>query len=333
MASVKQSWVSKYGEERGLQMWEERKKQSRCSLESFIKKYGEVVGSEKYKNWKTNLSRSRTLIGYVDKYGETEGKKRYDEKNAKLSVSPNALKKNGKTDIEILEIRKKHSNNSRITLDTLKQKYGDSDGELRWNNRINNAKISSKRTLDYWLSKNNNDLEKSKTDLANYQRRDKNFYIKKHGEIKGIEKYEEVKKKRFLGGFNEPCSKFQKEVEDYVRSEYDGYINGHENCYCFLNTGKLKQSVVIPDILIDELKLVIECFGDYWHCSSKYNNDFFHEVIKKTAREIRKSDNDRIEFINKNGYEVLIIWESDWKHNIDEQKEKIKYEINKKRNK
>jgi hypothetical protein len=332
MASVKQSWINKYGEEIGQQMWEERKKLSACNLNSFIKKYGIKIGTDKYEMWKKNLTKSKTLGGYIDKYGEIEGKRRYEEKNSKLSISIKSLKLNGKTDEEISNIRKKHANNSKITLETLKEKYGEEDGEKRWNNRINKAKLSSKRSLDYWMLKNNNVLEKAKLDLSNYQRHDKNFYINRYGSIKGIEKYEDAKKKRFLGGFIEPCSKFQKEVEEYIKTIYNGYINRHENCYCFLADNSLKQSIVIPDILIKDLKLIVECFGDYWHCSKKYDDNFFHEVIKKSAKEIRQSDADRIHFFKKEGYDTLIIWENDWNKNQLIEKEKINYEINKKRN-
>lgn len=332
MASVKQSWIRKYGEEIGIKMWEERKKLSASTLDSFIIKYGDVDGPIKYQMWKTNLAKSKTLDGYIEKYGEKIGKEKYKEKNKKLSVSESALKLSGKNDDEIRDIRKRHSEKSRITIDTMILKYGYELGVRKWNDRIFNAKISSKRSIEYWIKKCDNDLILAKEKLSEYQRRDRDFYIKKYGEVVGIERYEDAKKKRFLGGFKEPCSIFQKEVEDYIRSEFPNTeIRGHKNCFCFFDTKTLNQSVVIPDIFIEEYKVIIECFGDYWHCSSKYSDNFFHEVIKKTAKEIRQSDQERINFYKLNGYDTIVIWEGDWNNNKTEQKEKLIYEINKKR--
>lgn len=335
MASVKESWIRKYGEKIGLEMWEERKKQSSCTIESFIKKYGDVDGKKKFSEWKSNCSRSRTIDGYKEKYGEIDGSLKYYEKNLKLSVSVRSLKLSGKTDEEIKLIKDKHRTNSRITEEIFIEKYGQIIGSKKWNNRIFKSKLSSKRSLDYWININNGDIEKSKIDLSNYQRRDKLFYIRRYGEIKGTEKYNEVKRKRFLGGFIEPCSIFQKEIEDYVKSFNFKKLYNHENPYCFLldelNMVNLNQSVVLPDILIKDNKLIIECFGDYWHCSEKYNENFFHEVIKKSAKEIREQDNKRIEFFKSKGFNVLIIWENEWKNNKEIIKNKIQYEINKKR--
>lgn len=332
MASVKQAWIKKYGVDKGLQLWENRKKQSACTLESFIKKYGDVDGINRYNKWKTNLSKSRTLIGYIEKFGQEDGKKRYFEKNKKLSVSVNALTLSGKSESEIYRIRKQHSNSSKITLDTLIEKYGLDLGTKKWQTRISKAKISSKRSIEYWLKLHGGNLESAKKSLADYQRRDKKFYIQKYGEIVGYEKYNEAKKNRFLGGFIAPVSKFQKEIEEFVKTIYEGNVFGHENNYCFFVNGELEQSVVIPDILIEDKKLIIECYGDYWHCSDKYSESYFHEVIKKTAKEIRHLDERRVDFLKNKGYVVLIIWENDWIVNRQNQTERILYEINKERN-
>ncbi len=332
MASVKQAWINKYGETEGLKMWEDRKKLSSCTIELFIKKYGEVDGPVKFKEWKSNMSVSRTLVGYIKKFGSDIGSIKYKEKNKNLSVSESALKRSGKTDLEILNIKKKHIENSRITLETMVKKYGDDEGEKKWNNRIYNSKISSKRSIEYWIKKCGN-VSDAKINLSNYQRRDKKFYTKKYGEVVGMEKYENAKRKRFLGGFIEPCSVFQKEVEIFIRTVYNAEIRGHENCFCFFPKKDLNQSVVIPDILLTDCKLIIECFGDYWHCSDKYDDNFYHEVIKKTAKEIRDCDERRINFFKENGYDTIVIWESGWKNDKFKQMEKIQYEINKKRNK
>lgn len=336
MASVKQSWINKFGIEEGTKKWEERKLLSSCTLSSFIKKYGDILGKEKYNEWKNNSSTSRTLPAYIKKYGEIEGTKKYKEKNSHLSISTRALKSSGKSDDEIKLIQKTHSKNSTITLETLTEKYGDVLGSKKWNNRIFNAKLSSRRSLDYWIKEMDGDIEKAKIELSNFQRRNKKFYIEKYGDVSGTEKYESVKRKRFLGGFIEPCSKFQKEIEEFITDASLSYIGHTSPKIFFLESDERKihgQSMYIPDIVLEDVKLIIECFGDYWHCNPiKYKPEFFHEVIKKTAKEIQEKDNRKLEYYKSKGFDILIIWEYDWNNNKDFYKQRIIDEINKKRN-
>lgn len=336
MPSVKLSWIKKYGEVEGLRRWDLRKKLSACSLNSFVLKHGEVDGISKYESWKRNLSKSKTLAGYVERYGESIGFKRYKEKNSKLSVSVNSLKLSGKSDDEIEKIRKKHSVGSTITHDTLVEKYGLVEGSNRWNLRIDRAKISSKRSIEYWLLRNGGDEKLAKLEHSNYQRRDKHFYIEKYGSVVGLEKYNAAKQKRFLGGFAEPCSKFQIEVESYIRDVFGEKFYGHSNCYALFLTKEesmiLSQSIIIPDVVIESEKLIIECFGDYWHGGDKFDENHYHAVIKKTVGEIRMKDEDRIKILKNRGYRVEVVWEGMWNSQKDLEKSRILYEINKERN-
>jgi len=83
---------------------------------------------------------------------------------------------------------------------------------------------------------------------------------------------------------------------------------------------QVKHSFVIEhfvcDIFIQELNLIIEYNGDYWHCNPmKYNKDYFHQIKKKTAKEIWEYDKNRIDLIIKKGYYLEIIWENDYNKN------------------
>jgi hypothetical protein len=190
--------------------------------------------------------------------------------------------------------------------------------------------------LDYWIKRFGGDIEIAKNKLSDYQRRDKNFYIEKYGDVAGVEKYEMVKKRRFLGGFVEPCSKFQKEVEEFI-SQSGVKCCGHLTPKVFFIENEARktcgQSMYIPDIVIENKKIIIECFGDYWHCNPNwYSPSFFHEVIKKTAKEIQEKDAKKLEYYKTKGFDVLVIWECDWNSNKDFCKQRILNEIDKKRN-
>lgn len=68
-----------------------------------------------------------------------------------------------------------------------------------------------------------------------------------------------------------------------------------------------------PDILIESKKIIIEYNGDYWHCNpKKYKPNYYHKRIKKTAQEIWLKDQQKSNFFKLLGYDVIVIWESDW---------------------
>src|SRR5690606_19967799 len=103
------------------------------------------------------------------------------------------------------------------------------------------------------------------------------------------------------------------------------------------NDFQKKQYSPIVDILIENLKLVIECNGDVWHANPEIYkpNDIIYKYTGPTeASYIWKFDQSRIEQIESFGYKVLIIWESEYKSNrqLTEKKilDAIKNQTNKK---
>lgn len=61
-------------------------------------------------------------------------------------------------------------------------------------------------------------------------------------------------------------------------------------------------------------KKIIEFNGDYWHCNPLiYEPEYFHKFMKCTAQEKWAADKKKIELIEKAGYQVLTIWESDYR--------------------
>ena len=63
---------------------------------------------------------------------------------------------------------------------------------------------------------------------------------------------------------------------------------------------------------------IIEFYGDYFHGNPKmyeYSQIIGSKYKKTTVAEKWKYDNDREEILKKNGYDVLIVWENDYKQN------------------
>lgn len=68
------------------------------------------------------------------------------------------------------------------------------------------------------------------------------------------------------------------------------------------------------DIFRCSNKKCIEFNGDYWHCNpNKYSSDFKIIQTNKTAAEIWAADKNKQILLNSRGYELMIVWESDWK--------------------
>ena len=68
------------------------------------------------------------------------------------------------------------------------------------------------------------------------------------------------------------------------------------------------------DVVIPSAKLVIELFGDSWHMNPKrYSATDVNSFTRKTAAHIWEHDKRKIEALNELGYEVVIVWETDWK--------------------
>ena len=95
---------------------------------------------------------------------------------------------------------------------------------------------------------------------------------------------------------------------------YDGFFS--EEPFCGF----------IPDEINHEEKIIVEYFGDYYHCNpQKYKNpDVYMSAIKRTVGEQQLRDQRRLDCFYKKGYRVIIIWESEFIKNPQLQIEKIK---------
>lgn len=110
----------------------------------------------------------------------------------------------------------------------------------------------------------------------------------------------------YLSTYKYVFSNFEKEFKDFLEE-----ININFN-FQFNLKGKLY------DFLIKNT--IIELHGDYWHCNPKfYPNGPLYETQKLNIY------NDKIKYdlALENGYDFLIIWESEWKNNKEEIKKKV----------
>lgn len=117
-----------------------------------------------------------------------------------------------------------------------------------------------------------------------------------------IEKYER------LSNFIKAGQKYNKKnkntkIEQIARS----YLDRHNILY--IQTYAIPGSSYVVDFLLED-NVVLECYGDYWHCHPDiYEEMDFHENMKMKAGDIWIHDSRRVRIISDLGYDVRIVWE------------------------
>ena len=171
------------------------------------------------------------------------------------------------------------------------------------------------------------------------------FFGKKHTK-ESLNKMSKSKKGQYSGNQNHmKQEKYRQMSRDIMRSNWDNGILDRkvisEQMKQTQRSGKIKSVIVskkekeivkelkelgyktissyrvdskICDIYIPSLNLIIEYFGDYWHCNpKKYEPDYYHQIKKKTAKELWEYDKNKIDLAVEKGYNLEVVWESDYK--------------------
>jgi hypothetical protein len=167
----------------------------------------------------------------------------------------------------------------RCNLENYIEKYGKEEGIKKYEER--NTKISKANTLSW--------------------------YIEKYGDIEGIEQYNIFRKKKHKA-FGPNKSVKSRIINNFLDEYKIEYIEEYKY------ENELGKNGAI-DFFIPSLNIIIEFYGDYWHCNpTRYHNDYFHKIMKRFAYEIWQKDKKRINYIFNKVFNkkiaILIIWES-----------------------
>ena len=253
-----------------------------------------------------NLAKNTAVTesNLIKKYGITEGKKRWQEYKQKQAYSNSyeyKKEKHGWSDEDFKNFNKSRA----ITLKNLIEKYGETDGTIRWQNYCERQAYTN--TIGY--------------------------FIEKYGQKKGKEKYQQVCREKSHCVEN-ICKRYDCDVETASlilqdRVNHNNHVSNSEKFFVdelekVLGTEldysyKTKQYCVYGNNKVNFYDVVhnnraIEYNGDYWHCNPKtFLENYYHSVANKLAREIWKDDQNKIDLLKKKrNIECLIIWESDF---------------------
>lgn len=204
-------------------------------------------------------------------------------------------------------------------------KYGKDDGiRLFREKKIKEGKFHSQRSVDYWINKGFS-MDEAKNKVSENQN--------KFSLVKCVEKYgEEEGKKIFTerqknwqnsllnnGNIKSGFSKISQELfyrllEFYNTDEKSKIKFATHNGEFKLN--KPNGGVYLYDFIETINKKIIEYHGDMYHANpKKYKmTDTPHPFRKnKTSIEIWESDKNKLMTAKNNGYDVLVIWDSEYR--------------------
>jgi very-short-patch-repair endonuclease len=102
-------------------------------------------------------------------------------------------------------------------------------------------------------------------------------------------------------------SQGQLEILNHLSSSLTGAMFEGEK---YFSSGTYRYFV---DIFSENLKMIVEYNGDYWHCNPlTYTGSFFHSKKQKYASQIWGEDMERMNIFKKMGYHTITVWESEY---------------------
>lgn len=87
--------------------------------------------------------------------------------------------------------------------------------------------------------------------------------------------------------------------------------------------------IFFVDILLPKHNLVVEYYGDYWHCNPNiYSANYYNSRLSLYASDVWNRDKQRKKSIENRGYDVIVVWEQDFEHNKNKVVQKLIENIN-----
>ena len=246
-------------------------------------------------------------IFFVTQYGEHLGKIKFKELQTSQALI-NSKEYKGMTDEEF----KQYNNSRAITLENMIKKYGEGEGtrvfrEYREKQRY---KKSKRRYIDEFGEEQGlkifKEINKKKVhNLENFRR--------KYGDEDGLRRYRNFAEKRFKG-FSNIASNLFSQIESLVNSDKVSFLYLPKNSELLLEKigGFYKYDFCIP-----ELKFIIEFNGDIFHGNPQLFTESdcpnpFDKTL--TAKQMWLNDKEKIDLAKLEGFDVMVIWERDYRN-------------------
>ena len=250
-----------------------------------------------------------SLKKYISKFGNEIGEQKYKEYCKKLS---------DKNSFEFFKTKKgwsfeqfeKYNKSRGITLDNLILKYGEEQGTEKFNEYCLKQKHSG-NTLEYFVQMYGEEKGKAKyKEVCAKKGITRDNMIRVHGEKAGIEKHTAWLKAR--NHSSHMANDFIREIIKKLPNDFKFHAQEFGGEFCIY-----KDRPFLYDLVITyPTQKCIEFNGDFWHANPLiYEADDsinLRGTKKKKASEIWDADIKKLNIIRERGYNVLVVWESDF---------------------
>jgi G:T-mismatch repair DNA endonuclease (very short patch repair protein) len=188
--------------------------------------------------------------------------------------------------------------------------------------KLTDTKIVSWVKKEYWMNKGMSEKDAISTVSKKQKTFSLDICIEKHGEIEGkkiwLDRQSLWKSKVFnenthIGGgrsmIADELISTLIDVAKLLNIDTD-ILHGKNEKFIKTNDGNAYKY----DLTFNSIKKIIEFNGDYWHCNPNlYSYEYINKVKMISASDIWEYDRSKIAAANKHGYEVLTIWELDYR--------------------
>ena len=303
----------------------QKRQNTKLNLEYYIKNYPELSKEEQEKLWHTYAKENCYLS---EEYYIKRGATKEEAKELKLKkleiVTPKIVAKisgqnNGMSSTNRTAQQRKESSPFSKEF-YIARGLSDKDRKKFNENVVKNRSYNTR--LEYYINKGMSEEEAHKALHDRQATFSLEKCISKYGEKKGLEIFSKRQQKWLQSLYkNFQCngdgrsnqSLFAKEIIKYCCKKLNMPIPKNEKYMFWKET---KQAFAYDFMYKNK---IIEFQGDYWHCNPKlYDKDFYNKVKQKTAQEIWEYDKIKLECANFYGYDVLYIWEHDYRNNKQE---------------
>lgn len=227
---------------------------------------------------------TNSLEHFIKKYGEDIGPikyQQYKDRQAYTASSEYFIKEKGMSEEQVKMYHKSRGH----TLQSDIEKYGEEEGIKKWNEYCKRQAYAGV-SLDY--------------------------FIEKYGEKEGTKKYQQMIDAKSFGCFSPISQQLFKQIKcnESLYGNKELMINNHN---------KLHYKIYKLDFCNPSTKKVIEFNGVKWHAKpTKYGpNDkiYIRSDVIQLAKDIWKHDQEKLQCIKDQGYDVLVVWEDEYRNN------------------
>lgn len=252
----------------------------------------------------------QSKIFFTTQYGERLGEIKFKEVQTFQALS-NSKEYKGMTDEEF----KRYNNSRAITLKNMIKKYGEEEGTKVFNEyrEKQRYKKSKQRYIDEFGEEHGLEIfkeinKKKVQNLENFQR--------KYGKEEGLRRYS-----HFLVSRRCPFSKMASNLFRKTESS----LNRNDVTYIYQPKTEefsiyQKNRSFFYDFCIPELKFIIEFNGDVFHGNPQlFNESDCPNPYDKTltAKQMWLNDKEKIDLAKSKGFDVMIIWERDYRNDSE----------------